>query len=176
MKAFRILIITAHRLCIRTVLQCMHLCIYIVYVQGVVFNIHYIRLRILKQWLKQIKMFSVLIHIVTYSEWEFSLKNVIQQEIKIDCTEQQTTKLVKHYMNMTYGQTTGMSQTVKVNSVSISPPLLKVSFKFIFLMVSSLNVKIWSELNTAAMSQFVERSSRMQKIKVRVLVATVQRN
>ena len=66
MKKIRILIIAAHRMCISTVLQCMHLCIYIVYVQGVVqkyfrtwnkithysaiqrFNIHHTRLCILK--------------------------------------------------------------------------------------------------------------------------------
>ena len=35
MKTFRILIITAHRMCISTMLQCMHLCIYIVHLQGV---------------------------------------------------------------------------------------------------------------------------------------------
>ena len=67
MKEFRIYMIAAHRMCIRTMLQCMQ---YIVYVQGVdqkyfwtwnkiiycsalhKFNIHYTRLRILKIWLK----------------------------------------------------------------------------------------------------------------------------
>ena len=34
-KKIRILIITAHRMCIITMLECMHLCIYIVHVQGV---------------------------------------------------------------------------------------------------------------------------------------------
>ena len=38
MKKFSILIITAHRMCITTMLQCMHLSIYIVHVQGVVQN------------------------------------------------------------------------------------------------------------------------------------------
>ena len=36
MKKFSILIITAPRMCVSTMLQCMHLCIYIVHVQGVV--------------------------------------------------------------------------------------------------------------------------------------------
>ena len=35
MKKFRILKITEHRMCISTMLQCIHLCVYIVHVQGV---------------------------------------------------------------------------------------------------------------------------------------------
>ena len=35
MKEFKTLIIATHRKCISTMLQCMHLCIYIVYMQGV---------------------------------------------------------------------------------------------------------------------------------------------
>ena len=35
MKKNRILIVTAHRMRISTMLQCMHLCIYIVHLQGV---------------------------------------------------------------------------------------------------------------------------------------------
>ena len=35
LRKCKISIITAHRMCISTMLQCMHLCIYIVHVQGV---------------------------------------------------------------------------------------------------------------------------------------------
>ena len=35
MKEFRILIIASHRMCISAMLQCMHLCIYFVYVKDV---------------------------------------------------------------------------------------------------------------------------------------------
>ena len=81
---YRILIFTAHRMCISTMLQCMHLWIYIVHVHGVDqkyfwtlnkithcsalywFNIHYTRIHFSKNWLKQ--FFSVLIPTVTYSE------------------------------------------------------------------------------------------------------------
>ena len=46
-----------------------------------------------------------------------------------DCIEQDTTKAVKQYMNMTNGQTTGITKIFKVNYVSITLQCLKIIFK-----------------------------------------------
>ena len=74
MKKFRILIITAYRMCISNILQCIHLCTYILHVQGVDQNIFEYGIKLDTVLLYIDSIFTILTILTHYTRLHF-LKN-----------------------------------------------------------------------------------------------------